>query len=650
MDHSKQATGKKDVPIPIHILELTVDYNINKIATILAPILEISESTARIIGKFVYPDDSEFLSDDLSDDQRDQKKKRKETVIDILSEATDHELRYQSLAAFRLFNRVAEMTDSSDSFHVREYLKFWHVTTTEEKLIEMLEFGVLFGSAVAMYLLHQYLKSKNADRSGDLLIRSAYTGYTLSYYKLGRFYISHGLGVHIPKDKPKGLDILKKLAEEINDSDLLTNIGCYLFRGQGCVPNPMKAKEYWKRAADQNNMTAIYYLGRGFDKGYFGIIDKKEAVKWYTIAADNENLNAISALIELYLTPGPMYDEAHAYGWSYTRAKIYEKSRLREKEPNKMSTVEFNTSMIATLLENIVNLPKTVTTIVGRYTYPDDSDFESRRFYRPPKEFEKTPTCKLRQAIDYELGKGGGKDANCIEAYRSFSCVAESKSPDRPHVREYLKLWYPTKNRAMLHVMLEHIISVSSSAAVAMHILFCITEAVDLDKERVANLIIKSAHLGYTPARYELARMYIYGETIIPRDQKKGFELMKAVAEETQDPLALNSLGYFLDQGKGCIQNLISARQYYQRASRLGNMSAAYNLACCYDDSKDYFEKPDGKAIFTAVEFYEYVAKNANHLKAMKRLVSLYSDKSSAVYNEKAALFWKEKLREKSEI
>ena len=73
--------------------------------------------------------------------------------------------------------------------------------------------------------------------------------------------------------------------------------------------------------------------------------------------------------------------------------------------------------------------------------------------------------------------------------------------------------------------------------------------------------------------RLELARMYASGEGV-PQDARRGFEMMKAVADEQLDPkaaaIAQVNVGFFYLGGSGVEHSLGKAREYLEKAAASG--------------------------------------------------------------------------------
>jgi TPR repeat protein len=95
----------------------------------------------------------------------------------------------------------------------------------------------------------------------------------------------------------------------------------------------------------------------------------------------------------------------------------------------------------------------------------------------------------------------------------------------------------------------------------------------------------------YQIARLELGRMYVHGWGI-DKDQKKGFALIKEVAEKTDDSevkaVAYMNLGIFYQHGMGVRKSLNRARRYFEKAQALGSPDAEKYL----EGLNDIYEQP----------------------------------------------------------
>lgn len=70
--------------------------------------------------------------------------------------------------------------------------------------------------------------------------------------------------------------------------------------GEEVLQDYFEAVRWFRKAAEQGNADAQYYLGCCFEHGKGVPQDYSEAVRWYQTAAAQGNVDAIKALQRLY--------------------------------------------------------------------------------------------------------------------------------------------------------------------------------------------------------------------------------------------------------------------------------------------------------------------------------------------------------------
>ena len=55
---------------------------------------------------------------------------------------------------------------------------------------------------------------------------------------------------------------------------------------------------------------------------------------------------------------------------------------------------------------------------------------------------------------------------------------------------------------------------------------------------------------------------------------------------EQGNSVAMNSLGYCYNEGKGCDQNLTKAFEQYEKSAKLGYSAAMYRVGICYENGE----------------------------------------------------------------
>lgn len=249
------------------------------------------------VGCTADPDDSYLVVGSISEDKDEetalhaselQAMAASGATIPIMRLATCYELGWELprnwMEAFRWFRRAAE-SGGPDSLHARAYLSVWRPTPDPTMVVPMLETAVAAGSAVAMdVLVSIYEKGwfntiPDPNRAADLIIRAANSGLIRARIRLS-FFMDKGLGSRIPPDPKAAFSMGKELADMTGEVMALYNTGCNLFNGFGCTVDMEAAMSYWARAANLGAFLPAFHLGK-----IFLTADMKEAVKWFTLAA-----------------------------------------------------------------------------------------------------------------------------------------------------------------------------------------------------------------------------------------------------------------------------------------------------------------------------------------------------------------------------
>ena len=105
-------------------------------------------------------------------------------------------------------------------------------------------------------------------------------------------------------------------SEPNNDAVAQFRFGNALHDGTGREVNYGEAVKWWRKAADQNILSAQNALGRAYEKGEGVEKNPEEAANWYRKAAEQGNGDAQKALGILYqYGKGVPQDQVEAYFW-----------------------------------------------------------------------------------------------------------------------------------------------------------------------------------------------------------------------------------------------------------------------------------------------------------------------------------------------
>ena len=196
----------------------------------------------------------------------------------------------------------------------------------EEMAVEFLDSAATKGNATAMYELSMCLRKGlgcdiDTARANYWMIRSANAGYAMALNELGDMYeegvflgknlvkaaecyqqginicgdpssycnlgllYENGLGVE--QDAVNAFQLYSKAAAQGSGRGKLMVANCYI-EGIGVEENIIEAIRWLQDAANSGNLLAHYNLGVIYENGGNGVPrDRKKAIKYYTIAAQN---------------------------------------------------------------------------------------------------------------------------------------------------------------------------------------------------------------------------------------------------------------------------------------------------------------------------------------------------------------------------
>ena len=108
--------------------------------------------------------------------------------------------------------------------------------------------------------------------------------------------------------------------------------GRSIFRGRGVTANDHEAVMWFRRAADQGNASAQFYLGVMFDEGKGVPQDYAEAAKWYRRAAEQGDAQAQYNLALSYARgEGTEADNVSAHMWFNLAAASFPAADTRNR-------------------------------------------------------------------------------------------------------------------------------------------------------------------------------------------------------------------------------------------------------------------------------------------------------------------------------
>ncbi len=131
--------------------------------------------------------------------------------------------------------------------------------------------------------------------------------------------------------------------------------------------------------------------------------------------------------------------------------------------------------------------------------------------------------------------------------------------------------------------------------------------------------LVKQAESGDEEAQFKLGEMYLFGESIVPKDYLKAAKWLRQAAEQGHAEARFN-LGYMYYDGEGVAQDYAEAAKWFRLAAEDGIAGAQYNLGVAYDKgqgvAQDYAK---------AAEWYQKAAEQG-HASAQNNLGVMYAN------------------------
>jgi TPR repeat protein len=131
------------------------------------------------------------------------------------------------------------------------------------------------------------------------LAAKARQGNLRAQYQLGAIYATGEFGIAVNLAKAAKC---YATAAQRGHSEAQYNLGIMYLLGEGVGKNKQKGIEWIRKAANTNCVDAQELLGAIYERGAFGFrSSKRDALKWYRIAAANGNSKAQYELGLMYL-------------------------------------------------------------------------------------------------------------------------------------------------------------------------------------------------------------------------------------------------------------------------------------------------------------------------------------------------------------
>lgn len=463
--------------------------------------------------------------------------------------------------------------------------------------------------------------AKRYDKEAKIeltLLKNAEHGDSTAQYLLGEIIIKNSR--EREEQYLRAVQWFRKAADQGN-VHAQCSLGRLYEMGKG-VKQDYEQAAYWYRTAEetalelakQGEKDAQYTLGTMYEFERLGIKKNyKKAIKWYTRAASQGDINAQFRLGKIYETIEQDYTEAIKW---YEKAgsqgadnaflclsKMYEKG-IGVKANHVVAKNWYNKAK--NLLLQASNQGDTAAQCQLARLYEKEGDIENTIYwYQKAAEHGDTHAMMSLKNM-YWLGNG---------------------------VKENRKIAIKWCQKAAEHE--------NSVAMCALGNLYLKGYYVEQNYEMAINWYRKAILHGETLAIQYLGEMYEkgLGET---SNYEKAFDLYTEYAYLGIN-LARRLLGIMYEKGKGIPQNDGEAVKWYQEAAEHGDACSQFYLARMYEEGKGVF-----KNIETAVYWYKRAAKNGNG-KAQYALGKMHLNGVGVEINYKKAINYFEKASEKME-
>ena len=157
-------------------------------------------------------------------------------------------------------------------------------------------------------------------------------------------------------------------------------LGRLYANGEGVAQNYTKAREWWEKAADKGDATAMLYLGRLYYNGHGVAHDYAKAREWFEKAADKGNTDALASLARLSIreaSEAGRHDEALQLQEALA-AKVEAVDTEREGKPGEETARALNEVAWRALFAREFTKALTVADR-SHALFPDDLSIESKR-------------------------------------------------------------------------------------------------------------------------------------------------------------------------------------------------------------------------------------------------------------------------------
>ena len=183
------------------------------------------------------------------------------------------------------------------------YCYFYKLGTTEDFLVNGLKYldkALKKDYLPAFWLYAQHWKSINVISFYlEYLNKACQGGYPTAQAEYGIMYLNGSVQYNVAKDVPKAIDLLKKAAENDN-LDAMYYLGLCHESGNGVPTDPYKAFEYYNKAVQGGYLEAYSKVGYAYLAGEGVETDFAKAYQYLRVAADYDVTEGYAYLGDIY--------------------------------------------------------------------------------------------------------------------------------------------------------------------------------------------------------------------------------------------------------------------------------------------------------------------------------------------------------------
>ena len=420
----------------------------------------------------------------------------------------------------------------------------------------------------------------------------------------------------------EAFELAKKNAIDGKPSDWDT-MGWLFQDGIGVLKDEKEAVKWYTKAAEQGDVSAMSNVGWCYETGNGVTKDEKEAVKWYTKAAEKGDAIGQRCLGWCYASgTGVTKDEMEAVKW-YTKSAEQGNSvgqrRLGWCYANGVGVAKDEKEAVKWYTKAAEQGEAVGQRLLG-WCYDTGNgvvqDYkEAVRWYTKAAE-KGDGTAQSNLGWCYAYGKGVAKDKK--EAVRWYTKSAEQGNAAG---QQHLGWCYDTGNGVLKDekeaVKWYTKAAEQGDATAQSNLGWCYAngKGVAKDEKEAVKWYTKAAEQGNAWSLQQLGLCYENGRGV-EKDQEKAFEYCLKSAE-AGDVWSQNRVGWYFANGNGVEKDYKKALQWYRKAADKENSDAIGNVGWCYETGNGVAKDEN-----EALKWYVQAAKKQNSW-AEKRFMAM---------------------------